>query len=744
MLQSETPVVFGIKTSREARGQEGTAGSETGSKSRKLHGEDAVETWDSGGGVNAGEKDNAASVTTCDVHAVGVSAVEIGELIASSIEIGELVASEVRVETRDLYVGTAVTTGDLAERSAVDSGELVASAVKIGEIVASPVEMGEIVASAVEMGEIVESAVEMGEIVASAVEIGELVASEVRVETRDLYVGTAVTTGDLAERSAVDSGELHVVASAVKMGEIVASPVEMGEIVASAVEMGELFASAVEMGEIVASAVENDGVYRGTKLVNLKQISDDAVKICKKRDFIVEKVFVVRHLGSADVSNNGDRSSPVAKRPCYSLTTEYHEGRDLWWHDVMEGASDKCEPVWLEVEEPLFMLYTSGSTGTPKGVVHTQIGYLLYAATTFKYSFDHHKEDIYWCTADIGWITGHSYVCYGPMANAATSVMYEGAPLYPDESRCWQIVDKYNVTILYTAPTLIRTLMKYGEAPVKKYSRKSLRVLATVGEPINPEAWLFYYNVIGDGRCSISDTFWQTETGGHTLTPLPGATPMKPGSATFPFFGIAPAVVNEQGEELEGVCEGYLVFKQPWPGVMRTVYGDHERYERTYFRQFPGYYKTGDGCKRDKDGYYWITGRIDDMFNVSGHLLSTAEIESAIIEHSKVAEAAAVAYRHPTKGEACYCFVTLVEGAEFDDALILELKKQVRTKIGPFAAPEVVHNAPGLPKTRSGKIMRRILRKIAVNDHDLGDVSTMADSTVVDILFKNRPQELLG
>ncbi|XP_041484218.1 acetyl-coenzyme A synthetase, cytoplasmic-like [Lytechinus variegatus] len=490
--------------------------------------------------------------------------------------------------------------------------------------------------------------------------------------------------------------------------------------------------------------VTADGVYRGTKLVNLKQISDDAVKICKKQDFVVEKVFVVRHLGSADISNNGDRSSPVAKRPCYSLTTEYHEGRDLWWHDVMEGASDKCEPVWLEVEEPLFMLYTSGSTGTPKGVVHTQIGYLLYAATTFKYSFDHHKEDIYWCTADIGWITGHSYVCYGPMANAATSVMYEGAPLYPDESRCWQIVDKYNVTILYTAPTLIRTLMKYGEAPVKKYSRKSLRVLATVGEPINPEAWLFYYNVIGDGRCSISDTFWQTETGGHTLTPLPGATPMKPGSATFPFFGIAPAVVNEQGEELEGVCEGYLVFKQPWPGVMRTVYGDHERYERTYFRQFPGYYKTGDGCKRDEDGYFWITGRIDDMFNVSGHLLSTAEIESAIIEHSKVAEAAAVAYPHPTKGEACYCFVTLVEGAEFDNALILELKKLVRTKIGPFAAPEVVHNAPGLPKTRSGKIMRRILRKIAVNDHDLGDVSTMADSTVVDILFKNRPQELLG
>ncbi|XP_030837847.1 acetyl-coenzyme A synthetase, cytoplasmic-like [Strongylocentrotus purpuratus] len=485
-----------------------------------------------------------------------------------------------------------------------------------------------------------------------------------------------------------------------------------------------------------------DGVYRGTKLVNLKQISDEAVTLCKKQDFTVEKVFVVRHLGSAEASSNGDRSSPVAKRPCYSLTTDFHEGRDVWWHDVMEGASDKCEPVWLDAEDPLFMLYTSGSTGTPKGVVHSQMGYLLYAATTFKYSFDHHKDDIYWCTADIGWITGHTYVCYGPMANGATSVMFEGAPLYPDESRCWQIVDKYNVSILYTAPTLIRTLMKYGEAPVKKYSRKSLRVLATVGEPINPEAWLFYYNVIGDARCSISDTFWQTETGGHTLTPLPGATPMKPGSATFPFFGIAPAVVNEKGEELEGVCEGYLVFKQPWPGVMRTVYGDHERYESTYFRQFPGYYKTGDGCKRDEDGYYWITGRIDDMFNVSGHLLSTAEIESSLIEHSKIAEAAAVAYPHPTKGEACYAFVTLIEGAEFNDKLILELKKQVRSKIGPFAAPEVIHNAPGLPKTRSGKIMRRVLRKIAVNDHDLGDVSTMADSTVVDILFENRPKEL--
>ncbi|XP_072169814.1 acetyl-coenzyme A synthetase, cytoplasmic-like [Diadema setosum] len=487
--------------------------------------------------------------------------------------------------------------------------------------------------------------------------------------------------------------------------------------------------------------VTADGVYRGKKLVNLKEIADEAVTLCKKQDFVVETVFVVRHLGSPDAAN-GDRTSPVAKRPCYTLKTDFHKGRDHWWHDVMEGSSEECEPVWLEAEDPLFMLYTSGSTGKPKGVVHTQIGYLLYAATTFKYSFDYHESDIYWCTADIGWITGHSYVCYGPMANGATSVMFEGTPLYPDETRCWQIVDKYKVTILYTAPTLIRTLMKYGEAPVKKYSRESLRVLATVGEPINPEAWLFYYNVIGDARCSISDTFWQTETGGHTLTPLPGATPMKPGSATFPFFGIDAAVVNEKGEELEGACEGYLVFKKPWPGIMRTVYGDHNRYEDTYFRQFPGYYKTGDGCKRDEDGYFWITGRIDDMFNVSGHLLSTAEIESAVIENPKVAEAAAVAYPHKTKGEACYCFVTLVEGAEFSGDLIKELVTHVRAKIGPFAAPEVVHNAPGLPKTRSGKIMRRVLRKIAVNDHDLGDVSTMADSSVVDVLFANRPKHL--
>ncbi|XP_071807196.1 acetyl-coenzyme A synthetase, cytoplasmic-like [Asterias amurensis] len=482
-----------------------------------------------------------------------------------------------------------------------------------------------------------------------------------------------------------------------------------------------------------------DGVYRGTKLVDLKQIADDAIDLCKKQNFTVDTVVVVRHLSPDSPSREAPADHGAAKRPCFSLKTNFVEGRDRWWHDVMTGVSDECDPVWLEVEEPLFMLYTSGSTGKPKGVVHTQAGYLLYAATTFKYSFDYHEGDIYWCTADIGWITGHTYVVYGPMANGATSVMYEGVPTYPDAGRCWEITDKYNVNLFYTAPTLIRSLMKFGEEPVKKYSRKSLRVLGTVGEPINPEAWLFYYNVIGDSRCAISDTFWQTETGGHTVTALPGCTPMKPGSASFPFFGIDPAVVDENGEELSGVCEGYLVFKRPWPGVMRTVYRDHARYEGTYFKQFPGYYKTGDGCRRDEDGYYWITGRIDDMFNVSGHLLSTAQIEASLMEHPKCAEAAVVAYPHKTKGECCYCFISLIEGAEFTEELVHQLKDMVRKKIGPFAAPDVLQNAPGLPKTRSGKIMRRVLRKIARNDHDLGDVSTMADSTVVEVLFANRP-----
>uniref|UniRef100_A0AAQ5XHF6 acetate--CoA ligase n=1 Tax=Amphiprion ocellaris TaxID=80972 RepID=A0AAQ5XHF6_AMPOC len=359
--------------------------------------------------------------------------------------------------------------------------------------------------------------------------------------------------------------------------------------------------------------------------------------------------------------------------------------------------SDECEPEWCESEDPLFILYTSGSTGKPKGVLHTVSGYMLYAATTFKLVFDHQSDDVYWCTADIGWITGHSYITYGPLANGVSSVLFEGLPTYPDVSRMWEIVDKYHVTKFYTAPTAIRMLMKFGSEPVQKYKRESLKVLGTVGEPINPEAWQWYYNVVGEKRCPIVDTFWQTETGGHVLTPLPAATPMKPGSATFPFFGVVPAILNESGEELEGPSEGYLVFKQPWPGVMRTVYGNHQRFETTYFKKFPGYYVTGDGCRRDKDGYYWITGRIDDMLNVSGHLLSTAEVESALVEHKSVAEAAVVGRPHPVKGESLYLTISI----NTDICLCFA----VREKIGAIATPDYIQNAPGLPKTRSGKVI---------------------------------------
>uniref|UniRef100_A0A8C2Q6R3 acetate--CoA ligase n=1 Tax=Cyprinus carpio TaxID=7962 RepID=A0A8C2Q6R3_CYPCA len=411
---------------------------------------------------------------------------------------------------------------------------------------------------------------------------------------------------------------------------------------------------------------------------------------------------------------------------------------DLCWHSLIGGASEECEPVWCDSEDPLFILYTSGSTGKPKGVLHTVSGYMLYTAATFKMVFDYQYDDVYWCTADIGWITGHSYITYGPLANGATSVLFEGLPTYPDVSRMWEIVDKYHISKFYTAPTAIRLLMKYGSEPVQKYKRTSLKILGTVGEPINPEAWQWYYSVVGEKRCPVVDTFWQTETGGHVMTPLPAATPMKPGSATFPFFGVVPAILDESGEELEGPSEGYLVFKQPWPGVMRTVYGNHERFETTYFKKFPGYYVTGDGCRRDKDGYYWITGRIDDMLNVSGHLLSTAEVESALVEHEAVAEAAVVGRPHPVKGESLYCFVTLNDGINYNQKLEGELKKQVRDKIGAIATPDYIQSAPSLPKTRSGKIMRRVLRKIACNERDLGDVSTLADSSVIEQLFENR------
>uniref|UniRef100_A0A8C3B208 Propionate--CoA ligase n=1 Tax=Cyclopterus lumpus TaxID=8103 RepID=A0A8C3B208_CYCLU len=401
-------------------------------------------------------------------------------------------------------------------------------------------------------------------------------------------------------------------------------------------------------------------------------------------------------------------------------------------------SPEECEPEWLDTEDPLFILYTSGSTGKPKGVLHTVGGYLLYTSLTFKYVFDHHHDDVYWCTADIGWITGHSYITYGPLANGATSVLFEGIPVHPHIGRFWEIIEKYKVTKFYTAPTAIRLLMKYGREPLQKYDLSSLRILGTVGEPINPEAWEWYHDAVGQGRCPVVDTYWQTETGGHVLTPLPAAMPLKPGSATFPFFGVEPTILNEHGEELEGEGEGYLVFRRPWPGIMRTVYRNHERFEKTYFKKFPGFYVTGDGCRRDKDGYYWITGRIDDMLNVSGHLMSTAEVEAALTEHPALAEAAVVSRPHKVKGECLYCFVTLKDSREFNHKLVEELKRLVREKIGPIATPDFIQNAPVLPKTRSGKIMRRILRQIARNEKDLGDLSTLADPKVVEELFSKR------
>ncbi|XP_069382692.1 acetyl-coenzyme A synthetase, cytoplasmic isoform X3 [Paralichthys olivaceus] len=481
-----------------------------------------------------------------------------------------------------------------------------------------------------------------------------------------------------------------------------------------------------------------DGFYRGDKLINLKLLADEALQKCRDKGFPMQKCIMLKHLSKEAEDTSLDSQSPPAKRPCPGLQVPWNPDVDLCWLSLTRGASDECEPEWCDSEDPLFILYTSGSTGKPKGVLHTVSGYMLYTATTFKLVFDYQPDDVYWCTADIGWITGHSYITYGPLANGATSVLFEGLPTYPDVSRMWEIVDKYLVTKFYTAPTAIRLLMKYGREPVQKFKRESLKVLGTVGEPINPEAWQWYYNVVGERRCPVVDTFWQTETGGHVLTPLPAATPMKPGSATFPFFGVVPAILNESGEELEGPSEGYLVFKRPWPGVMRTVFGNHQRFETIYFKKFPGYYVTGDGCRRDKDGYYWITGRIDDMLNVSGHLLSTAEVESALVEHEAVAEAAVVGRPHPVKGESLYCFVTLNDGLTFNRTLEAELKKQVREKIGAIATPDFIQNAPGLPKTRSGKIMRRVLRKIACGERDLGDISTLADSSVVEQLFQNR------
>jgi acetyl-CoA synthetase len=458
----------------------------------------------------------------------------------------------------------------------------------------------------------------------------------------------------------------------------------------------------------------DEGV-RGGKKIPLKGNTDAAMEHCPN----VHTVLVVKHTGGNVV---------------------WHAKRDVWYHEMMATSPLECPPEEMDAEDPLFILYTSGSTGKPKGVLHTTGGYLVFAAMTHKYTFDYHEGDIFWCTADVGWVTGHTYIVYGPLANGAISLMFEGIPNYPSTSRFWEVVDKHQVNIFYTAPTAIRALMRDGDAPVKRTSRKSLRLLGTVGEPINPEAWEWYYHVVGEARVPIVDTWWQTETGGHLITPLPGATNLKPGSATKPFFGVAPAIVDlSNGKPLEGAAEGALVLTRPWPGMMRTVYGDHQRFVDTYFKTYPGNYFTGDGARRDKDGYYWITGRIDDVLNISGHRLGTAEIESALVLHHSVAEAAVVGFPHDIKGQGIYCYVTLKAGIEPSEALRKELIAQVRTEIGPIASPDVIQWAPGLPKTRSGKIMRRILRKIAANElENLGDTTTLADPAVVGDLVKNR------
>ena len=460
--------------------------------------------------------------------------------------------------------------------------------------------------------------------------------------------------------------------------------------------------------------VTADEGLRGGRRVPLKANSDTALSSCPK----VETVFVVRRTG-------GDIG--------------WVEGRDIWYHDAISAAPDECPCEEMEAEAPLFILYTSGSTGKPKGVLHTTGGYMVYTSMTHQYVFDYHEGDVYWCTADVGWVTGHSYVIYGPLANGATTLMFEGIPSYPNSSRFWQVVDKHGVTIFYTAPTAIRALMREGNAPVQQTSRKSLRLLGSVGEPINPEAWLWYHKIVGEDRCPIVDTWWQTETGGILISPLPGAIATKPGSATLPFFGIKPVIVDNDGKVLEGAVEGNLCISSSWPGQMRSIFGDHERFIQTYFSSFPGKYFTGDGCRRDDDGYYWITGRVDDVINVSGHRLGTAEIESALVAHPKVAEAAVVGYPHDLKGQGIYAFVTLNAEDVPSEALRTELLAWVRKQIGAIAAPDLIQWAPGLPKTRSGKIMRRVLRKIAADEHgSLGDTSTLADPDVVNQLIGDR------
>lgn len=434
---------------------------------------------------------------------------------------------------------------------------------------------------------------------------------------------------------------------------------------------------------------------------------------------------------------NSVHSVITVKRTGNAVT--WNADRDVWYHEAIAAASSECEAEPMDAEDPLFILYTSGSTGQPKGVLHTTGGYLLQASMTFKYVFDYHDGEIYWCTADVGWVTGHSYIVYGPLSNAATSLVFEGVPTYPNADRFWQVIDDHQVNIFYTAPTAIRALMGQGEELVKNHSRQSLRILGTVGEPINPEAWEWYYRVVGDERCRIVDTWWQTETGAILISALPGAIDLKPGSATLPFFGVEPQLVDNEGNVLEGTTEGNLCLARAWPSMMRTIYGDHERFKNTYLTTYPGKYFTGDGARRDEDGYYWITGRVDDVLNVSGHRMGTAEIESALVLHQSVAEAAVVGYPHDVKGQGIYCYVTLIKGVEPDDALHKALTDLVRKEIGPIAKPDIIQWAPGLPKTRSGKIMRRILRKVATNELDsLGDTSTLADPSVVDDLISER------
>ena len=457
-----------------------------------------------------------------------------------------------------------------------------------------------------------------------------------------------------------------------------------------------------------------DEGLRGGKTIPLKKIADEALEQCPN----VKKCLVIKHTGGE---------------------VNWHDDRDVSYDKLMNSASTKCEPEVMDAEDPLFILYTSGSTGKPKGVMHTTGGYMVYASMTHQYIFDYKPKDVYWCTADIGWVTGHSYIIYGPLSNAATTIMFEGIPNYPDSSRWWQVIDKYKVNIFYTAPTAIRALMKEGDSFVKSTSRKSLKLLGTVGEPINPEAWMWYYKVVGDSRCPIVDTWWQTETGGILISAQPGAIDLKPGSATKPFYGVKPEIIDEKGKPIKGEGEGKLCLAASWPGQMRTVYGDHQRFIDTYFSQYDGKYFTGDGARRDKDGYYWITGRVDDVIIVSGHNLGTAEIESAFVAHPKVAEAAVVGFPHDIKGNALYCYVTLKAGEQPSGDLERDLKLWVRKQIGPLATPDIIQFAPGLPKTRSGKIMRRILRKIAANQHeDLGDTTTLADPSVVSSLVENR------